>query len=117
MKTGCQSQASYQNLSGQEEYHILDTKEETNQRLPCSIQVLEVVTENGGPFMVTIEETVQNLKERHWQAAPAATAPHNTLPFFKPANLLRFDRKNIAMFLWLYQNSMYGADKAMKDTA
>ncbi|KAJ9060658.1 hypothetical protein DSO57_1028608 [Entomophthora muscae] len=37
--------------------------------------------------------------------------------FFKPANLPRFDRKsNLAMFLQLYQNSMYGADKAMKDT-
>ncbi|KAJ9055618.1 hypothetical protein DSO57_1002093 [Entomophthora muscae] len=51
------------------------------------------------------------------QAAPVATTPHNTLPFFKPANLPRFDRKSyVAMFLWLYQNLMYGADETMKDT-
>ncbi|KAJ9077140.1 hypothetical protein DSO57_1019580 [Entomophthora muscae] len=92
--------------------------------------------------MVTIEDTVQDLKAQQeevgkaasraqfdaskanhnrpsfpiWQAALATTAAHNTLPFFKPANLPRFDRKsNVAMFLWLYQNSMYGADEAMKD--
>ncbi|KAJ9067268.1 hypothetical protein DSO57_1001376 [Entomophthora muscae] len=100
------------------------------------------MTENGGPFTVTNRDTVQDLKARQeeahkavsearfaaskanrnrpaspiCQAAPATTSGHNTLPFFKPANLPRFDRKsNIAMFLWLYQNSMYGADKAMKD--
>ncbi|KAJ9049729.1 hypothetical protein DSO57_1021496 [Entomophthora muscae] len=126
MKTGRQSQASYQNSSGQE-YHSLD----------------KVVTKNGGPPVVNIEETVQYLEtqgeEAHkavfkaqffaskvnhnqhaspsQQAAPVATAPHNTLPFFKPVNLPRFDRKsNVAMFLWLYQNLMYGADEAMKDT-
>ncbi|KAJ9054813.1 hypothetical protein DSO57_1010448 [Entomophthora muscae] len=92
--------------------------------------------------MVTNEDTVQDLKaqqeEAHkaasktrfaaskancnrpaspiQQATPATTAAHNTLPFFKPANLFRFDKKsNVAMFLWLYQNSMYGADEAMKD--
>ncbi|KAJ9063568.1 hypothetical protein DSO57_1039544 [Entomophthora muscae] len=100
-------------------------------------------TENGGPATVTIKDTVQDLKakqeEAHkaaseacfaaskancnrpvspiWQASPATAAAHNTLPFFKPDKLPRFDRKsNIAMFLWLYQNSMYGADEAMKDT-
>ncbi|KAJ9072780.1 hypothetical protein DSO57_1023711 [Entomophthora muscae] len=51
-----------------------------------------------------------------WQAAPATTVAHNTLPFFKSATLPSFDRKsNVAMFLWLYQNSLYGADEAMKD--
>ncbi|KAJ9070607.1 hypothetical protein DSO57_1006022 [Entomophthora muscae] len=92
--------------------------------------------------MVTIEDTVQDLEaqqeEAHmavskacfvaskanhnrpasliWQAAPATTVAHNTLPFFKPANLPRLDRKiSIAMFLQLYQNSIYGADEAMKD--
>ncbi|KAJ9075375.1 hypothetical protein DSO57_1036747 [Entomophthora muscae] len=140
--TGNQSQASCQNSSGQVEYHSLDSKEETNQRLECSIQLLEVVTENGGPSMVTIEKTVQDLKaqqrEAHkavskacfaafkancnrpaspnWQAGPVAIAPHNSLSFFKPANLPRFDRKsNVAMFLLLYQNSIYSADEAMKD--
>ncbi|KAJ9065443.1 hypothetical protein DSO57_1019622 [Entomophthora muscae] len=101
-----------------------------------------MVTDNGSPVMVTIEDTVQDLEaqqeEAHkaisearfdaskanqnipispiWQAALTKTAAHNTSPFFKPANLPRFDRKsNIAMLLWLYQNSMYGADEAMKD--
>ncbi|KAJ9062552.1 hypothetical protein DSO57_1009608 [Entomophthora muscae] len=100
------------------------------------------MAENGDPATVTIEYTVQDIKAQQeeaykaaskarfaaskanhnrptspiWQAAPATTAAHNTLPFFKPANLPRFDRKsNVAIFLWLYQNSMYGADKAMKD--
>ncbi|KAJ9078301.1 hypothetical protein DSO57_1007855 [Entomophthora muscae] len=141
-ETGCQSQASCWNSSGQEEYYILYSNEETNQRLTCSILVLEVVTENFGPSTVTIEDTVQDLEAQHkeahkavskahfsaskanhkitasfiWQALPATTAAHNTLPFFKPANLLRFDRKsNVAMFLRLYQNSMYGEDEAMKD--
>ncbi|KAJ9073961.1 hypothetical protein DSO57_1011180 [Entomophthora muscae] len=94
--------------------------------------------------MVTIEEAVQDLEaqreEAHkakfkacfaaskvncnrtaspsWQAAPAATAPHNSLSLFKPANLPRFDRKsNVAMFLQLYQNSMCRADEAMKDAS
>ncbi|KAJ9064442.1 hypothetical protein DSO57_1030555 [Entomophthora muscae] len=141
-ETGCQSQGSYWNSSGKEEYHSLESDKETKWRLSCSIQVLEVVTENGVPVTVTIEDTVQDLKaqqeEAHkavskacfvafkancnrptspiWQAAPATTATHNTLPFFKPANLPRFDRKsNVAMFLRLYQNSMYGADKAIKN--
>ncbi|KAJ9080302.1 hypothetical protein DSO57_1026460 [Entomophthora muscae] len=119
-ETGRQSQGSYWNSSGQEEYHSLDSDKETNQRLP------QVVTENGGPATVTIKNTVQDLKaqqeEAHkavsearfaaskanqnrpvssiWQTAPATTAAHNTLLFFKPANLPRFDRKsNIAMFL------------------
>ncbi|KAJ9066477.1 hypothetical protein DSO57_1008967 [Entomophthora muscae] len=92
--------------------------------------------------MVTIKDTVQDLeaqqeeankaaseacfaasKANHnrtassiWQATPATTSAHRTLPFFKPANLPRFDRKSkVAMFLQLYQNSMYGADEAMKD--
>lgn len=39
-------------------------------------------------------------------------------PNFKPANLPRFERKsNVAMFLRLYENSMYGADEAMKSSA
>ncbi|KAJ9064795.1 hypothetical protein DSO57_1026551 [Entomophthora muscae] len=101
------------------------------------------MTENGGPSMVTIEETLQDLEawqeEAHKAASKAcfaaskanhnrpaspsqqaellATASHNSSPFLKPANLPRFDRKsNVAMFLWLYQNSMYGADEAIKDT-
>ncbi|KAJ9069596.1 hypothetical protein DSO57_1016902 [Entomophthora muscae] len=141
-ETGCQSQASCWNSSGQEEYHSLDSNEETNQRLTCSILVLEVVTENVGPSTVTIEDTVQDLEAQHkearkaasearfaaskanhkrtaspiWKALSATTAAHNTLPFFKPYNLPRFDRKiNVAMFLRLYQNSMYGEDEAMKD--
>ncbi|KAJ9050089.1 hypothetical protein DSO57_1017766 [Entomophthora muscae] len=100
------------------------------------------MTENGGPATVTIKDTVQDLKaqqeEAHkaasearfaaskancnihaspiWHAAPVTFAAHNTSPFFKPANLPRFDRKsNIAIFLRLYQNSMYRADEAMKD--
>ncbi|KAJ9065883.1 hypothetical protein DSO57_1015119 [Entomophthora muscae] len=115
-ETGSQSQGSYQNSSGQEDHHSLDSNKETNQRLPCSIQVLEVVTENSDPATVTIEDTVQDLKaqqeEAHkaaskacfaaskanhnrpaspsWQAAPATTVAHNTSPFFKPANLPRF---------------------------
>ncbi|KAJ9085429.1 hypothetical protein DSO57_1014081 [Entomophthora muscae] len=132
-EAGRQSQGGYQNSSGQEEYHSLDSNKETNQRLPLSIQVLEVVTENGGPAMVTIKDNVQDHKaqqeeeckvtsEAHfavfkakcnrptspiWQAAPATTVAHNTFPFFKPANLPRFDRKsNVAMFLRLYQNPM-----------
>ncbi|KAJ9048892.1 hypothetical protein DSO57_1030055 [Entomophthora muscae] len=37
---------------------------------------------------------------------------------FKPKNLPKFDKKvNVHMFLWLYNNSMYGADKAMKNAA
>ncbi|KAJ9072736.1 hypothetical protein DSO57_1024235 [Entomophthora muscae] len=104
-ETGHQSQASYWNSSRKEEHHSLDSMEETNQRLPCFIQVL--------PSMVIIEETVQDLKaqweEEHkavskarfaasksnhnrpafpsWQAALVATAPHNTSSFFKLANL------------------------------
>ncbi|KAJ9067832.1 hypothetical protein DSO57_1035105 [Entomophthora muscae] len=123
---GCLSQGSYQNSSGQEEYHSLDIDKETKWRLPCSIRVLEVVTENGGPATVTIEDTVQDLKaqqeEAHkatskarfaaskanynrpaspsWQSATVATAPHNSSSFFKPSNLTRFDRNsNVAMFL------------------
>ncbi|KAJ9061672.1 hypothetical protein DSO57_1018361 [Entomophthora muscae] len=142
METGHQLQGSYCNSSGQEDYHSLNIGKETNWRLSCSIQVLEVVTDNGGPATVTIKDTLQDLKaqqeEAHkaaseacfaaskancnrpaspiWQAAPATTAAHNTLPFFKPANLPRFDRKShVAMFLRLYQNSMYETDEAMKD--
>ncbi|KAJ9059085.1 hypothetical protein DSO57_1006216 [Entomophthora muscae] len=134
-ETGHQFQGSYWNSYGQEEYHTLDSNKETNWRLPGSIQVLEVVTENGGPATVTIKDTAQDPKAQQddahkavskanrnrpaspiWQAVPATTMTHNTLPFFKPANLPRSDRKtNLAMFLWLYQNSMYGADEAMKD--
>ncbi|KAJ9087219.1 hypothetical protein DSO57_1035306 [Entomophthora muscae] len=34
------------------------------------------------------------------KAAPVATSPHNSLSFFKPANLPRFNRKiKVAMFL------------------
>ncbi|KAJ9070667.1 hypothetical protein DSO57_1005196 [Entomophthora muscae] len=89
-----------------------------------------------GPATVTIEDTVQDLevqkeeahkaafkacfaasKAKHnrpaspiWQALTATTVTHNTLLFFKTANLPRVDRKsNVAMFLWLYQNSVYGA--------
>ncbi|KAJ9081681.1 hypothetical protein DSO57_1012149 [Entomophthora muscae] len=140
-KTGRQSQGSYRNSSGQEEYYSLDSNKEINRRLSCSIQVLEVVTENGGLATVTIEYNVQDLEaqqeEAHkaasearftaskanhnrpaspsWQAAPAATAPHNSLSFFKPANFPRLDRKiNVAMFLQLYQNSIYGTDEAIK---
>ncbi|KAJ9062670.1 hypothetical protein DSO57_1008127 [Entomophthora muscae] len=92
--------------------------------------------------MVTTKDTVQDLKAQReearkaasearfaaskanhnrtassiWQATPATTTAHSTLPFFKPANLPRFDKKsNVAMFLWLYQNSMYRADEAMKN--
>ncbi|KAJ9086713.1 hypothetical protein DSO57_1000970 [Entomophthora muscae] len=92
--------------------------------------------------MVTIEEIVQDLKaqweEAHkavskacfaafkancnrpaypnWQSAQVAIAPHNSLSFFKPANIPRFDRNsNVNMFLLLYQSSMYGVDEAMKD--
>ncbi|KAJ9049431.1 hypothetical protein DSO57_1024559 [Entomophthora muscae] len=92
--------------------------------------------------MATIEEIVQDLEAQQkeackatskahfaaskvnhnrpaspsWQAAPAATVSHNSSPFFKPANLPRFDRKsNVVMFLRLYQNSIYGADEAMKN--
>ncbi|KAJ9064818.1 hypothetical protein DSO57_1026393 [Entomophthora muscae] len=141
-ETGRQSQGSYWNCSGKEEYHSLDSNKETSWRLSHSIQVLEVVTENGGPSTVTIEDTVQYLKAQQeeackaasearfdaskanhnrpaspiQQAALATTAAHSTLPFFKPANLHRFDRKsNIAMFFWLYQNSMYGEDEAIKN--
>ncbi|KAJ9071009.1 hypothetical protein DSO57_1001779 [Entomophthora muscae] len=137
-ETGRQFQGSYRNSSGQEEYHSLDSNKEINQRIP----LLEVVTDNGGTATVTIEDTIHDLKEQQeevckaasearftasktnrnrpaspiWKAAPATTAAHNTLPFFKTANLPRFDRKsNVAMFLQLYQNSMYGADEAMKD--
>ncbi|KAJ9077791.1 hypothetical protein DSO57_1013437 [Entomophthora muscae] len=101
-----------------------------------------MVTQNCGPSVVIIEENIQDLEVQQeeackaaskacfsaskvncnrpvspsWQTAPVATSPHNTSPFFKPANLPRFDRKiNVAMFLWLYQNSIYGADKAMTD--
>ncbi|KAJ9053101.1 hypothetical protein DSO57_1027539 [Entomophthora muscae] len=36
---------------------------------------------------------------------------------FKPVNLPKFDGKsNVAMFLHLYQNSMYGTDNAMRDS-
>ncbi|KAJ9059120.1 hypothetical protein DSO57_1005919 [Entomophthora muscae] len=142
-ETGHQSQGSYQNSSGKEEYHSLDRKEETNQKIPCSIKILEVVIENGGPATVTVEDTVQDHKAQQeearkatskarfaaskanhnrpaspfWKAVPATNATHNTSPLFKPANLPRVDRKsNIAMFLRLYQNSMYRADKAMKDS-
>ncbi|KAJ9062501.1 hypothetical protein DSO57_1010073 [Entomophthora muscae] len=100
------------------------------------------MTENGGPVTVTIEDTIQDLEARQeeahkaaseahfaaskancnrpaspiWQTAPTTTMTHHTSSFSKPANLPRFDRKsNVAMFLWLYQNSMYGAYEAMKD--
>ncbi|KAJ9090568.1 hypothetical protein DSO57_1001022 [Entomophthora muscae] len=111
-ETRRQSQGSYQSSSWQEEYHSLDSNKETNWRLPCYIQVLEVMTENGGPATVTIKDTVQDLKAQQeeaqkaaskdhfaaskanqnrpaspiWQSATAITATHNTLPFFKPAN-------------------------------
>ncbi|KAJ9064827.1 hypothetical protein DSO57_1026228 [Entomophthora muscae] len=61
-ETGSQSQCSYWNSSGQEEYHSLDSNNETNRRLPCSIQVLEVVAGNGGLATVTIEDTYKILK-------------------------------------------------------
>ncbi|KAJ9086714.1 hypothetical protein DSO57_1000971 [Entomophthora muscae] len=71
-----QSQGSYQNSSGQEEYHSLESNKKTNQRLPCFIQVQEMVIENGGPATVTIEDTVQYLKAQHKEAHKAASKAH-----------------------------------------
>ncbi|KAJ9053961.1 hypothetical protein DSO57_1019312 [Entomophthora muscae] len=134
-ESGRQSQDSYRKSSGQEKYHSLDSNKETNRRLPRSIRVLEVMTENGGPATVTIEDTVKDIKAQQeeeckaaskacfaaskancnrpaspiWQAVPATTVTHNTLPFFTPANLPRFDRKsNISMFLWLTRTQFIG---------
>ncbi|KAJ9064797.1 hypothetical protein DSO57_1026553 [Entomophthora muscae] len=42
----------------------------------------------------------------------------NMIPNFKPVNFPKFDRKsNVTMFLRLYENTIYGADEAMKSSA
>ncbi|KAJ9052940.1 hypothetical protein DSO57_1029100 [Entomophthora muscae] len=89
----------------------------------------EAVLESSENHLATPEQTRlqerQAASEARYQASRSNRSPvrqlfntSNVIPNFKPVNLPKFDRKsNVIMFLRLYENTMYGADEAIQNSA
>ncbi|KAJ9085961.1 hypothetical protein DSO57_1009011 [Entomophthora muscae] len=116
--------------SGNGSFHSYGNNEDAQCQVPRHIMMTETILESSDNPMATPEHT--RLHERlaasevRFRASCSCQSPTNRLtyntssviPNFKPVNLPKFDRKsNVTMFLWLYENTMYGADEAMKNSA
>ena len=127
--------------SGNDSFHSLRIQDDDLRGVPRQIMVAENVLENSDNPLLTPEQT--RLREReaasegrfHNSEPNTLNEPRlrtldserssyrrpaysHVVPNFKPVNLPKFDRKsNVTMFLKLYENTMYGADEAMKNSA